>query len=325
MAANMSERLEMGRREWALLALLSLVWGGSFFFIKIMVRDIPPLTMVTGRVLIAALALNAVMRFRGERLPRDAAVWRSFLLLGLINNVIPFTLIVFGETRISSGLASILNATTPIFILLIAHLWTPNEKLSGGKLLGVTFGFCGVATLIGPAALSMAKGSDLLGETSCLLAALSYAFAAIYGRRFSRLAPLTIATGQISASALILLPLSLAIDRPWTLALPAPSSWLALLGIALLSTAFAYLLYFRILAAAGATNVLLVTFLVPISALLLGCTILQERLSGTAAIGMLSIGVGLAAIDGRLASALATHFGARFRPQPRQLHERIDE
>jgi drug/metabolite transporter (DMT)-like permease len=320
-----AERLKMGRREWAMLGLLSLVWGGSFFFIKIMVRDIPPLTMVAGRVLIAALALNAVMRLRGEKLPRDSAVWRSFLVMGLINNVIPFTLIVYGETRISSGLASILNATTPIFTLLIAHLSTANEKLSGGKLIGVTFGFCGVAMLIGPAAFSTAKGSGLLGEISCLLAAVSYAFAATYGRRFFKLAPLTIATGQISASALTLLPLALVLDRPWTLAPPAPASWLALLAIALLSTAFAYLLYFRILAAAGATNVLLVTFLVPISALLLGCTILGERLAGAAVIGMLSIGIGLAAIDGRLAPALAARFGARLRAQPGQLHERVDK
>jgi drug/metabolite transporter (DMT)-like permease len=300
----MADTLKMGGREWALLALLSLLWGGSFFFIKIMLTDIPPLTMVMGRIAIAAIALHVTLRIRRITLPRGVGLWRSYFVMGLINNVIPFTLIVFGETQVSSGLASILNATTPIFTVLIAHCLTRNEKLTRRKLLGVAFGFGGVAVLMGPDALR-APGGSVLGEAACLGAALSYAFAAIYGRRFKSLPPLTVATGQITASTALSLPLALLIERPWVLAPPALSSWLALTGSALLSTAFAYLLYFRILSAAGATNVLLVTFLVPVSALLLGSVILGEHVSPEAIAGMLSIGLGLAAIDGRLAPALA--------------------
>jgi drug/metabolite transporter (DMT)-like permease len=301
----MSEPLRMGKREWGLLALLSLLWGGSFFFIKVMVMQIPPLTMVMGRVAIAAAALNASLWVCRTALPRGFGVWRSFFVMGLINNIIPFTLIAFGEARVSSALASILNATTPIFTVLTAHFLTGTERLTRSKLIGVLFGFLGVAVLIGPAALHADGGFSALGEVSCLLAAMTYAFAAIYGRRFRNLAPLTAATGQVTASTLVLLPLSFAFDRPWALAAPGLSSWLALAGIALLSTALAYVLYFRILAAAGATNVLLVTLLVPISTLLLGASILGERLSAESSAGMILIGLGLAAIDGRLLSVLS--------------------
>jgi drug/metabolite transporter (DMT)-like permease len=306
----MTEALRMGKREWAMLALLSLVWGGSFFFIKVMVMQIPPLTLAMGRVAIAAAALNAALWMRGTPLPRGLRLWRSFIVMGLINNVIPFTLIAFGETRMSSALAAILIATTPIFTVLIAHFATRNERLTPNKLLGVLFGLLGVAVLIGPRELLAAGGFSVAGEACCLLAALSYAFAAIYGRRFKSLAPIAVATGQITASTLVLLPLSLAIDRPWSLAPPGLSSWLALAGIALLSTALAYLLYFRILAAAGATNVALVTLLVPVSSLLLGASILGERLSAAGAVGMLSIALGLAAIDGRLFTALSARIRA---------------
>jgi drug/metabolite transporter (DMT)-like permease len=307
----MAEPLRMGRREWTMLALLSLLWGGSFFFIKVIVTQIPPLTMVMGRVGIAAAALNAALWIRRTPLPRSSGLWRSFLVMGLLNNVIPFTLIASGETRVSSALAAILNATTPIFTVLVAHLLTPNEKLTRNKLLGVLLGLAGVAVLIGPRELEATGGFSILGEICCLLAALTYAFAAIYGRRFKSLAPLTVATGQLTASTLVLLPLSLAIDHPWSLAPPGVWSWLALLGIALFSTALAYLLYFRILAAAGATNVGLVTLLVPVSALLWGASILGERLSTAGVLGMLLIGVGLLAIDGRPIAAVSARIRAR--------------
>jgi drug/metabolite transporter (DMT)-like permease len=321
----MTEELRMGKREWAMLALLSLLWGGSFFFIKVMVTQIPPLTMMMGRVAIAAAALNAALWVRGTPLPRGFGLWRSFIVVGLINNVIPFTLIAFGETRVSSALAAILIATTPVFTVLIAHLVTRNERLTRSKLLGVLFGLVGVAVLIGPRQLRAAGGFSASGELCCLLAALTYAFAAIYGRRFKSFAPLAVATGQLTASTLVLLPLSLAIDRPWSLAPPGLSSWLALAGIALFSTALAYLLYFRILAAAGATNVALVTLLVPISTLLLGASILGERLSAAGTVGMLLIGVGLAAIDGRPFAALSAWLRARFGAHPGHLHDRVDD
>ncbi len=297
-------QLRMGPKEWGLLLVLSALWGGSFFFFKVLVAEVPPFTVVLGRVGIAAVALNLFLLLRGDRMPRDARLWGGFLILGLLNNVIPFSLIVFGETRISSGLASILNATTPVFAVLAAHACTDSEKLNWNKAAGVLCGFAGVAVLIGPAAFGDAGQADLVGEACCLLAALSYAFAGIFGRRFRGVPAIKVATGQITASTLILIPLSLAVDRPWTLAPPSSGAWAAFFGIALLCTALAYLIYFRILATAGATNLLLVTFLLPISALLLGALVLHEHVTAEALAGMVLIGFGLAAIDGRLPAAL---------------------
>jgi drug/metabolite transporter (DMT)-like permease len=292
--------LRMGPTEWTLLLALSALWGGSFFFFKLLVETLPPLTIVLGRVGIAAVALNLYLLVRRDPMPTAPATWGAFLVMGLLNNVVPFTLIVFGETRISSGLASILNATTPVFGVLTAHLLTANEKLTWRRGAGVLFGFAGVAVLIGPDALSGLGTQDLAGELCCLAAAFIYGLAGLYGRRFKGIPPLKVATGQITASTLVLLPLAALVDRPWTLPMPDATAWAALIGIALLSTALAYMLYFRILAVAGATNLLLVTFLLPISALLLGWLALGEQLAPGAVPGMIMIGLGLACIDGRL-------------------------
>ena len=297
----MSDRpLQMGTREWASLLVLSALWGGSFFFFKVLVATLPPLTVVLGRVGIAAIALNLLLLARRDPMPTSMRLWGAFAIMGLLNNVVPFTLIVFGETRISSGLTSILNATTPIFTILAAHALTKNERLTWSKGVGVLFGFLGAAVLIGPMTLAGIAGSDLVGEVSCLGAALVYALAGLYGRRFRGVAPLKIATGQITVSTIILIPITLLLDRPWLLPLPHLQVWAALFGIALLSTALAYLIYFRILAVAGATNLLLVTFLLPITALLLGVAFLGETITPQALGGMALIGIGLAAIDGRL-------------------------
>jgi drug/metabolite transporter (DMT)-like permease len=294
----------MGATEWLLLLLLSVLWGGSFFFFKILVDVLPPFTVVLGRVGLAAIALNLFLLAKGEPMPSSPRLWRQFFAMGTLNNVVPFTLIVFGETRIASGLASILNATTPLFTIIAAHVLTRSERLTGAKITGVLFGFLGVAVLIGPDALSGLGQGDLLGEGACLLAALTYGFAGIYGRRFKGVPALQVATGQITASTIILLPIAALVDRPWTLPAPDLHVWAAFIAIALLSTALAYMLYFRILAAAGATNLLLVTFLLPISALLLGALALGEAVSGRAIFGMILIAAGLAAIDGRLWKAL---------------------
>jgi drug/metabolite transporter (DMT)-like permease len=292
--------LRMGPREWALLVALSVLWGGSFFFFKVLVAEVPPFTVVLGRVGLAAVILNLVIALRGERMPGSLRLWGSFLVMGLLNNVVPFTLIVFGETRISGGLASILNATTPLFTVVAAHFLTANEKLSPGKVAGVMFGFLGVAVLIGPSALMSIGQIDLTGQAACLLAALMYALAGIYGRRFRGLPPMQIATGQISASTMFLIPVAMLIEHPWTLPTLSTNVWLAWIGIAVFSTSLAYILYFKLLAAAGATNLLLVTFLLPVSALLLGVTFLNEAITSQAIIGMIIIGCGLASIDGRL-------------------------
>jgi drug/metabolite transporter (DMT)-like permease len=293
-----SANLTMGRTEWILLVALSAIWGASFFFYKVLVGELPPFTIVLGRAALAAILLNVLLVARGQRLPTDAGLWSQFFVIGVLNNVLPFSLIVLGETRISSGLASILNATTPIFALIAAHFLTANEKLNWGKALGVVLGLVGVAILLGPKALGHSGGSDIAGEAFCLAAAVSYAFAGIYGRRFRASSPLVVATGQLTASALLLAPLA-AIEAPWRLPGPSIAATSALIALAVLRTALAYLIYFRILARAGATNILLVTLLAPVSAVLLGALFLHEDIGPRAIAGMAVIALGLAAIDGR--------------------------
>lgn len=299
----------MGRLDWSLLLALSLLWGGSFLFVGIAVKGLPPFTIVLLRVAIAALALNIVLRAIGVPLPRDGASWRAFLGMGLLNNAIPFSLIVWGQTHIASGLAAILNATTPLFTVLVAHWLTADDRLTRSRVLGLLIGFAGIVVLIGPEALR-GLGGDVLAQCAVLGAACSYAFAGVFGRRFKRMGipPLATAAGQVTASSLLLLPLVLLLDRPWTLPLPGLQVWGALLGLALLSTALAYVLYFRILAAAGAVNLLLVTFLIPPSAIVLGAIVLQEALQATDLLGMALIGGGLAAIDGRLPQAILARY-----------------
>jgi drug/metabolite transporter (DMT)-like permease len=253
---------------------------------------------VFARVAIAAAALNILVRALGLRMPTARADWLRFFGMGALNNAIPFSLIVWGQTEIAGGLAAILNATTPLFTVLLAHLLTRDEKLTPQRAAGVATGFLGAVVMIGPDALG-GLGATVLAQLAVLAAAISYAFAGIYGRRFRALPPVIAATGQVTASSLTMLPLLLVVDAPWKLALPGATTIGALLGIGLLCTAAAYLMFFRILAAAGAVNLLLVTFLIPISALALGIAFLGETLTAAQAAGMALIGLGLAAIDGR--------------------------
>lgn len=292
----------MHAREWSLLVLLSILWGGSFFFAKVALAELGPFTVVFFRVGLAALALNIMASAVGQSLWRASTPWRQPVVMGALNNALPFSLIFWGQTTITSGLASILNATTPLFTVLVAHALTRDERMTVRKLFGVLAGLAGVAILIGPD-----LGGSIWGQIACLAAALSYAFAGVYGRRFQAMgvAPMQAAAGQVTASAMLILPIMLFVDRPWELASP-PSGivWAALAGLALLSTALAYVLYFRILAAAGATNLLLVTFLIPVTAILLGAAFLGERLELRQFAGMALIGLGLAAIDGRITARL---------------------
>ncbi len=302
-------RLNMGVRDWALLIVLSLLWGGSFFFVEVALTALPPFTLVLLRVGLAAAALHVFLRFSGLGMPSGWRVWAAFFGMGLLNNAIPFTLLVWGQTQITSGLASILNATAPLFTVIVAHAATRDERLTGGRLAGVVIGFAGVALMIGPDALA-GLGDDLLAQIACLAAALSYAFAGVFGRRFARMGvkPVQTAAGQVTASSLLLLPLVLLVDRPWSLPMPGPGAWAAIVALALLSTALAYILYFRILSTSGATNLLLVTLLIPPTAILLGVTILGERLEAIHVAGMALIALGLAAIDGRPARAARALF-----------------
>ena len=299
----------MSGSAWVLLLTLSVLWGATFFFWKVLVEHLPPFTVVFGRVAIAALVLLLVLVIRGDTLPMTRTAWARFLMMAALNNAIPFALIAYGETAIASGLAAILNATTPVFTVLVAHALTDDEKLTPLRVLGVGLGFVGVVVLVWPDMLRGGMTGNLLGELACLLAAVAYAFAGVYGRRFSGMPAITAATGQLAAASLLMLPLVLIVDRPWQLPAPPMTTWAALVGIAVFSTAAAYPVYFRLLAVAGATNLLLVTFLLPISALLLGAMFLREAITPVALIGMAVIGLGLAAIDGRLVPRLALRSG----------------
>jgi drug/metabolite transporter (DMT)-like permease len=299
-------RKTMTAADWGVLSTLSLVWGGSFLFNGVAVRELPFLTIVTLRVAIAALALHVVLRVMGLRLPRERNVWAAFIGMGILNNVIPFTLIVWGQSHIASGLASILNATTPLFTVIVAHYFTTDERLTGHRLMGVIVGFFGVAVMVGAAALA-GLSANVLAQLAILGAALSYGCSGVYGRRFKAMGipPLATATGQVTASSVMLLPFALYLDRPWTLPMPSLAAILSILGLALVSTAFAYLLFFRLLARAGATNAGLVTFLIPVSAILFGVVLLGETLEPRHIAGMALIGAGLLLMDGRVLSAFS--------------------
>ena len=285
--------------EWLLLVVLAVLWGGSFFFAKVALDEIGPLTLVLGRVALAAAALWLVVIARGLARPRGRGVWRDLFIMGALNNALPFSLIFWGQTTIASGLASILNATTPVFTVVLAHYLTQDERMTANRLAGVVLGLVGVAVLIGPDAIA-GLGGGVAAQLACIAAAVCYACAGIFGRRFRQLPATFTAAGQLTASSILMLPVALLVELPWTMAMPGAATWGALAALALVSTAAGYVIYFRILAVAGATNILLVTLLMPVSALWLGTTILGERLDSRHFLGMALIGLGLAAIDGRL-------------------------
>ena len=288
----------MGAQEWGLLILLSLLWGGSFFFAKIAVASVPPLTVALLRVALAAMTLHLVRLSLRIELPRDFGFWRDAFIMGLLNNAIPFGLIFWGQQAIGAGLASILNATTPLFTVLVAHLFTRDERAGFTKIVGVLCGMAGVAVMIGSEVLAGA-GSHIAAELAVLAAALSYGFAGVFGRRFRDRPPLVVASGQLTGSSCLLLLPVLLINRPWELGFPGLAPALAIVGLALLSTALAYVIFFRILKRAGSTNLSLVTLLIPVSALMLGVLFLGEVVEPHHLAGMALIASGLVSIDGR--------------------------
>lgn len=296
----------MNARLWTLLLALSVVWGGSFFFMAVALRGFPPFTIVLVRVALAAAVLALACRVLGRRLPRGRDAWLACAGMGLLNNAIPFTLIVLGQQFIPSGLAAVVNASTPVFAVLAAHALTEDERLTPNRLGGTMLGLVGVAILAGPAAFGRGAATEALGIALCLGASLFYGLSGVWSRRLRRagLAPLPAATGQCLASSLMMLPLVLAFDRPWGLPAPGADAVAALLALGLLATALAYALYFAILHGAGATNTMLVTLLVPITALMLGALALHEALAPRHFVGMMVIGLGLLAIDGRVARAV---------------------
>lgn len=230
--------------EWTMLVALSAVWGGAFFFNAVAVKELPVLTVVVARVALAALVLLAAMKLAGVTMPTGRRVWAAFFAMGLLNNAIPFSLIVWGQSHIASGVASILNASTPLFTVVLAHVLTADEKMTGGRLVGVVAGSVGVAVMIGGDAVQ-SLGTNVVAQFACVAAAISYAFAGIFGRRFRAMgiAPMATATGQLVASSILLVPVMLVIDSPWSLPAPSAKAVGALIAIATLSTALGYVLY----------------------------------------------------------------------------------
>ncbi|MEO1198607.1 MAG: DMT family transporter [Pseudomonadota bacterium] len=316
----MTTQLRMGPLEWGMLITLSLLWGGSFFFGKVAVAELPPLTLAFLRVGIAAVLLWTIVAALRRDLSPLKVIWLPLIVLGVLNNVVPFSLILWGQQEIGAGLASILNATTPVFTVIVANAFLADERLTPGKAVGIALGVLGVAVLVGLDSLS-GLGGNVMAQLACLGAALSYGLAATFARRFRGIPPVLVATGQLTASSLVLLPIILMLDAPWTLGVPSVGALWSIILLGSISTGLAYILYFRIIRAAGATNGALVTLLVPVSAILLGAIVLGERLAATDFLGMALIGLGLLAIDGRPLAFVAQAFG-RTRAQSSALDPR---
>jgi drug/metabolite transporter (DMT)-like permease len=291
----------MGLVEWSMLLLLSMLWGGSYFFVEIALLEWSPLLIVAVRVVIACIVIWGIVLAAGLPVPRSPLAWMAFFWMGLLNNIFPFLLIVWGQKEIESGLAAILTAAAPIFSVIVAGAWLKDEPVTRSRLLGAVVGLIGVVVLIGPSALA-GLDANLLAQLAVLGAALSYAFAGVYARRFTRMNidPIVAASGQLLMSSLIMILLVLAFETPAQLIESSAKVWAAVGLMAVFSTALAYILYFRLLASAGATNAILVTLLIPVTAILLGALILDERLQWLHFLGMAVIGLGLSVIDGRL-------------------------
>jgi drug/metabolite transporter (DMT)-like permease len=294
----MTAPLSLSISDWLLIVALSLAWGGSFVFAEVALAELPPVTVALGRVGIAAALLVAVVVIVGERLPQGGRLRRGIAVMALFNNVIPFALILWGQLYVTAGLASILTATAPLFAVVIAHVATEDEKITPARLTGLLVGFAGVVVMIGPEVLGGLAG-DAIAPLAVLLGAFLYAASGVYGRRFRGERPLVLAAGQMTAATIMLLPLSALIDRPWTYPMPSAAAWGALALMGAVSSALGFVIFFRVLARAGATNLMLVNFLNPVSTILLGAALLGEHVTPRQAIGMAGIAVGLAAIDGR--------------------------
>lgn len=284
----------------ALLLLgLATVWGGSFFFAEIALREVPPLTITLHRVFWAVPALLLIVWLKGIKVPTAPAAWLCYLGMGALNNAIPFSLIFWGQTQIDSGLASILNGTTAVFGAVVAGVLLVDEPLTGRKIVGALFGLLGVAAIMGMEALTDFNPANL-GQLAVLGAALSYAFAGVWGKRFlSGYPPIMNAFGMLVGAMVLMMPVTLFVDGVPSFALSG-EVWASLLAVALMSTAVAYLLYFEILVRAGSANLLLVTLLIPPIAVGLSYTFLGERLGQDAVYGFILIAMGLAITDGRL-------------------------
>jgi drug/metabolite transporter (DMT)-like permease len=280
--------------ELLLLLVLAALWGGSYTFIKLGVATIPPITLIAGRTAIAGVLLLLVMHWRGLRLARDAANWRRFLFQACLNSVMPWTMIAWAERSVDAGLATILNSTSPIFTffltLAIAHQQAPSPR----KLFGVAVGMAGICLIVGLQAFS-SLGEKFVAQITIVVATICYAGAAVFSRGFKGLDPMSPAAGSLLCGAGLLVPASMVVEQPWTLS-PSASSLLALLGLAIFSTAFAFVIYFRLIQTLGSVGTTAQAYLrVPIG-VALGVSLLGERLSPTAWIGLGCVVLGVAAM-----------------------------
>lgn len=298
MTAMTAKSASIDARDWLLLGLLSVLWGGSFFFNGVVLKELPPFTLVLLRVALAALMLLPLLRLYRIRFPVGLSGWKPFIAIGLFNNVLPFSLIVVGQTFVPSGLASILNATTPLFTVAVMTA-AGEEKLQARRIAGVIVGLIGVIILHGDG-LGLERGQGL-GILLCLAGALSYGVSALVARRLpSDVPPLGAATFQLLVSTAMMTVVAGVVERPWHLPMPGVTTWLAAIGLAALSTALAYIVFFQIVRRSGATNVMLVTLLIPVTAILLGVLVLGEAISLREIVGALVIGSALLLIDGRV-------------------------
>ena len=295
------DKSTIGINDGLLILLLGFIWGGSFFFNAVAVEAFHPLLVVFLRVAVAAIILWIIMIARKQVTAPTLPMWSAFIVMGCLNNAIPFMCIVWGQQHIASGLASVLNATTPLFTIVFASWMLSDETMSTKKLVGVVLGIIGVAIMMS-ADLRSGMTASLLGKALILAAAISYAFAGIFGRRFKAMgiSPMMTATGQVTGSSLLLLPLILFFEPARDISNATPAAWLSVIGLATVCTAYAYLLYFKILSSVGASNLALVTFVVPVSAIVLGGLFLQEVITGSQWVGIAVIALSLLVIDGRL-------------------------
>jgi len=280
--------------ELALLLVLATLWGASYTFIRVAVATIPPITLIAGRTAIAGVLLLIIMYWRGLRMPRDAATWRRFLFQACLNSVIPWTMIAWGERTLDAGLATILNSTSPIFTFFLTLAVSRHEALTSRKLFGVVAGMAGICLIVGVQALA-GFGEQLTAQIVTVLAAICYAGAAIFSRGFKGLDPMAPAAGSLLCGAIVLIPLGLVVEQPWTIA-PSTNSMLALLGLAVFSTAAAFVIYFRLIQTLGSVGTTAQAYLrVPIG-VALGVLFLGEQLSPTAWIGLACVVIGVAAM-----------------------------
>ncbi|MBR0788800.1 DMT family transporter [Bradyrhizobium manausense] len=278
--------------ELALLVALATLWGGSYTFIKLGVATIPPVTLIAARTTVAGLLLLWVMWVRGIKMPTDATTWQRFAFQAVLNSVIPWTLIAWGERYVDAALATILNSAGPIFTFLLTALVTRHETTSPRKLFGVVAGMAGILLIVGVDAF---HDSGLVAEAAIVAATICYACAAIFGRSFRGLDPMAPAAGSLLAGAAVLIPVALALEQPWMLS-PSLNSVLALLALAVFSTAAAFAIYFRLIQTLGSVGTTAQAYLrVPIG-VAISVAFLGETLSRTAWIGLACVVLGVAAM-----------------------------